>query len=362
VFTHPPAPGGAEADRTFPGRNPDVDKLQRSTLDGLTQAGLYKDDGQVVGYRRMFEFYAGDPDPDALTSPGAVIRAWVLPREPLDVMHGPRALSDLRVAQSGMLDDPDVTEDLLLVGVALAHHIFTAPPPWRLEDAVVGVYNCGRPVAVHRARTELAMDVPRLRRTGSPWAGRSPGTCRSSTGPRVGGARRRRSGRRPSNPPGARLIIDPHAEVVTEARAAAAAPHPLKPGAAQDGTQRVPSCTLEDVSGQQQNVTRQGAPWWLNAVLAAADQAEAGADDLTPEERAQLADAARRIYAAALPPGTTDPDDVRRQVEAIAAAIFAGGNIAAPSPSGEAAGHRRDRRRDRHRARRPTIPPQARSQ
>lgn len=71
--------------RTFPCRQPDVDKLQRSTLDGLGPkgAGLYRDDGQVVGYRRMFEFYTGDPDPDALTSPGAVIRAWVLPREPL---------------------------------------------------------------------------------------------------------------------------------------------------------------------------------------------------------------------------------------------------------------------------------------
>lgn len=81
------------------------------------------------------------------------------------------------------------------------------------------------------------------------------------------------------------------------------------------------------MSGQQQNVTRQGAPWWLSAALAAADQAEAGAVDLTEDERAQLADAARRLYVAALPPGST-PDDVRRQEEAIASAIFAGGNIA----------------------------------
>lgn len=81
------------------------------------------------------------------------------------------------------------------------------------------------------------------------------------------------------------------------------------------------------MSGQQQNVTRQGAPWWLNAVLAAADQAEANAADLTAGERTQLAAAARRIYAAALPPGTT-PGDVRRMEEAAAAAIFAGGNIA----------------------------------
>lgn len=102
---------------------------------------------------------------------------------------------------------------------------------------------------------------------------------------------------------------------------------PPKPGARRTGHNPSLSCTLEDVSGQQQNVTRQGAPWWLSAALAAADQAEANAGDLTPEERGQLANAARRIYAAALPPGTT-PDDVRRQEEAIAAAIFAGGNVA----------------------------------
>lgn len=69
--------------RTYPAKQPDVDKLQRATLDALSEVSLWRDDAQVVGYRRLFEFYAGDPDPDALPAPGAVIRAWVLPREPL---------------------------------------------------------------------------------------------------------------------------------------------------------------------------------------------------------------------------------------------------------------------------------------
>jgi crossover junction endodeoxyribonuclease RusA len=32
----------------FPATRPDLDKLARSTLDGLKSAGLYGDDGQVV--------------------------------------------------------------------------------------------------------------------------------------------------------------------------------------------------------------------------------------------------------------------------------------------------------------------------
>lgn len=70
--------------RVFPiKKKDDVDKLQRSTLDALGEVSMWGDDGQVVGYRRMLKLYAGDPDPDALPAPGAVIRAWVLPREPL---------------------------------------------------------------------------------------------------------------------------------------------------------------------------------------------------------------------------------------------------------------------------------------
>jgi Holliday junction resolvase RusA-like endonuclease len=52
----------------------DVDKLQRSTFDALTDAGVYQDDSQVIDVhaRKVFT-----DDPDApLHVPGAVIRVW----------------------------------------------------------------------------------------------------------------------------------------------------------------------------------------------------------------------------------------------------------------------------------------------
>lgn len=128
-------------------------------------------------------------------------------------MYGPRALSDLRVALGGMLEDPDVTEDLLLVGVALAHHIYTAPPPWRLEDAVVGVFHGGRTRAVQLARVTLAMDVPRYDYGGRAAGGRLARHLPLIDWPRVwvelGGAKRPVDVK-----PGMRLIIDPHSDDV----------------------------------------------------------------------------------------------------------------------------------------------------
>jgi Holliday junction resolvase RusA-like endonuclease len=52
---------------------PDLSKLQRSTEDALTGV-IWVDDARVVEYGRAVKLYAGDPDPDALDRPGAVIR------------------------------------------------------------------------------------------------------------------------------------------------------------------------------------------------------------------------------------------------------------------------------------------------
>lgn len=83
------------------------------------------------------------------------------------------------------------------------------------------------------------------------------------------------------------------------------------------------------MDGRQQQQTRHGqAPWWLSAVLAAADAVEQDAGALTDGEREQLAAAARRLYTAALPPGVTAAD-VARAETAIGAALFAGGSAAA---------------------------------
>jgi crossover junction endodeoxyribonuclease RusA len=60
--------------RPFPCVKPDIDKILRNTLDGLTQAGIYRDDAQVIDLyvRKM---YATD-DPDG--APGATIRVGLV--------------------------------------------------------------------------------------------------------------------------------------------------------------------------------------------------------------------------------------------------------------------------------------------
>ena len=59
----------------------DVDKLLRSTFDALTDAGIWRDDSQVV-YVSAEKLYVGDDD-TPLASPGAVIRLMAIP--PLEV-------------------------------------------------------------------------------------------------------------------------------------------------------------------------------------------------------------------------------------------------------------------------------------
>ncbi len=52
----------------------DVDKLQRSTFDALTDAGAFKDDSQVIDVHAR-KAYTDDPAAP-LAVPGAVIRIW----------------------------------------------------------------------------------------------------------------------------------------------------------------------------------------------------------------------------------------------------------------------------------------------
>jgi crossover junction endodeoxyribonuclease RusA len=59
-----------ESAPVFPATRPDLDKLIRSTLDGLMLAGLYADDGQVVALTAVKEY--ADPD----RKPGATINMW----------------------------------------------------------------------------------------------------------------------------------------------------------------------------------------------------------------------------------------------------------------------------------------------
>lgn len=60
---------------TRPHGMPDLSKLARSTEDALKDAGVYVDDARIVEYGRLAKVYAGE-DPDALTTPGALIRIY----------------------------------------------------------------------------------------------------------------------------------------------------------------------------------------------------------------------------------------------------------------------------------------------
>lgn len=58
--------------KTFPSRKPDIDKLLRSTLDALTEAGVFTDDARVVEFTRLAKVFPGE-DPEALDAPGVRI-------------------------------------------------------------------------------------------------------------------------------------------------------------------------------------------------------------------------------------------------------------------------------------------------
>jgi Holliday junction resolvase RusA-like endonuclease len=69
-------PKSAPKSRVYPDRMPDLSKLIRSTEDALTDAGVWADDARIVAYHQPRKVYAGSTDPDALHTPGAVIRVW----------------------------------------------------------------------------------------------------------------------------------------------------------------------------------------------------------------------------------------------------------------------------------------------
>jgi crossover junction endodeoxyribonuclease RusA len=51
---------------TLPAKRPDLDKLARAVLDGLTEGGAWLDDGQVV-YLQAQKNYAGEMNPPGCT-------------------------------------------------------------------------------------------------------------------------------------------------------------------------------------------------------------------------------------------------------------------------------------------------------
>lgn len=72
IFTVPKPKSASKTRTTYPAKKPDVSKLQRSTEDALTDAGVWRDDALVVEYERAAKVYPNE-DPEALDTPGAVI-------------------------------------------------------------------------------------------------------------------------------------------------------------------------------------------------------------------------------------------------------------------------------------------------
>jgi len=66
--------------QTWPSKKPDLDKLIRSTMDGLTESGVWIDDSQVVEIVAAKRF--PNEGMDALEIPGAVIDITEIGPEP----------------------------------------------------------------------------------------------------------------------------------------------------------------------------------------------------------------------------------------------------------------------------------------
>lgn len=73
------------AKRPYPCVPPDLDKLMRSTMDGLKAGGAIGDDALVVEVTRLAKVYCGEDD-EALEVPGAVVVLGNL--VPLDQIGG----------------------------------------------------------------------------------------------------------------------------------------------------------------------------------------------------------------------------------------------------------------------------------
>jgi Holliday junction resolvase RusA-like endonuclease len=81
-----PRPASAPKRVTVPAKKPDVDKLLRAILDGITDAGVWRDDAQVVRVVATKVFAAGAFDPRGVAGvPRAEVRVRTAqPRAPIE--------------------------------------------------------------------------------------------------------------------------------------------------------------------------------------------------------------------------------------------------------------------------------------
>lgn len=72
IFTVPKPKSAPKSRRTWPDRKPDLDKLCRSTIDALTDAGVWEDDARIVKLNAK-KCYPSE-ETGSLSTPGAVIQ------------------------------------------------------------------------------------------------------------------------------------------------------------------------------------------------------------------------------------------------------------------------------------------------
>jgi Holliday junction resolvase RusA-like endonuclease len=80
TFTMPKPTSAPKRRRTYPKTRPDIDKLQRAAFDGISDAGVWEDDGRVIEVTARKVYPAEHPA--ALDKPGAVIRLYTLTGAP----------------------------------------------------------------------------------------------------------------------------------------------------------------------------------------------------------------------------------------------------------------------------------------
>jgi Holliday junction resolvase RusA-like endonuclease len=93
VFTLAKPASAPRRRRTWPAKRPDLSKLVRAVEDGLVEAGVLRDDAQIVELLAV-KAYPDEPWSDVLDTPGVVVRISEIrddsPRAPSDPIHHQR--------------------------------------------------------------------------------------------------------------------------------------------------------------------------------------------------------------------------------------------------------------------------------
>jgi Holliday junction resolvase RusA-like endonuclease len=71
----------------YPHVKPDAGKLARAVEDAMTDAGLYRDDAQIVCYRPLIKVY--DDHPLALPAPGVAVTVRYMPKRHAEELRPP---------------------------------------------------------------------------------------------------------------------------------------------------------------------------------------------------------------------------------------------------------------------------------